>query len=113
MAYAALTDARAPNRDYVLVGPELISHDEAAALFTEILGREVRHVRISEEQLVGNYMKYGVPEAYARRISGGEVRASRGEFAILDDTVAKVLGREPISLRKYVEKNKRVWEWEK
>ena len=110
MAYRALTDDTPPNRDYVLVGPELLSHDEAAAVFTEVLGRPIRHVRISEEQVAQRFTKYGIPESYARRIAGGEARASRGEFAVLNDVVAEVTGRAGLDLRRFVEKHRQVWQ---
>ena len=41
VAYEALIAEKPPNRDYIIVGPELLSHDDCAALFTEVLGREV------------------------------------------------------------------------
>ena len=110
MAYRALIDEKPPNRDWVIVGPELVSHDEAAALFTEVLGRQVRHIRRSEAQIVEGFMKFGLPESYARRVAGGEFRASQGEFAILNKEVAQVTGRSPLTLRQYIEKNKQVWE---
>jgi festuclavine dehydrogenase len=109
VAYHALTDAEPHNCDYVLVGPELLSHDEVAALFSEILGRRIQHVKISEEQLAASFMKFGMPEAYARRLSDGESRASIGEFAILNGSVSRVTGRAPLDLRKYIEKHKHVW----
>ncbi|KAI9677977.1 MAG: hypothetical protein M1822_008085 [Bathelium mastoideum] len=110
VAHRALVDAKPHNRDYVIVGPGLLSHDDAAALFTEILGRQVRQVRRSEDQVVEAFVKFGLPESYARRLSGGELRASRGEFAILNNEVAGVTGRPPLTLRQYIEKHKQIWQ---
>ena len=109
MACRALTDEKPHNCDYVIVGSELLSHDDVAALFTEILGRHVRYVRVSKEQVAESFMKFGLPETYARRLGDGESRASSGEFAILNDVVAQVIGRSPIKLRQFIEKNKLVW----
>ena len=109
VAYRALTDAKPHNCDYVIVGPELLSHDQVAALFTEILGRKVSHVRVTKEQLVENFLKFGMPESYAGRLADGEHRASFNEFAILNDTVAQVTGRAPLSVRAYIEKHKQAW----
>ena len=110
VAYHALTVEKPPNRDYVIVGPELLSHDDAAARFTEILGRQVRHIRVPQEQVVETFTKFGLPESYGRRLAEGEFRASQGEFAILNDVVAKVTGRPPLTLRQYIEEHKQVWE---
>lgn len=109
VAYRALTDERPHNRDWMIVGPELVSHDEVAAMFTEVLGREVRHVRISPERVAEGFMRFGLPEAYARRLGDGEERASRGEFAVLNGVVEEVAGRAPVRLRGFVEKNREVW----
>ena len=109
VAYHALNDEKPPNRDFVILGPELLSHDEAAALFTEILGRQIRHIRISEEQVVQNFLRFGMQEAYARRLAGGEDRASHGEFAMLNEVVAQVTGHSPLTLRQFIEKHKKVW----
>lgn len=55
-------------------------------------------------------MRYGLPEAYAQRLGGGEARAATGEFAILNDVVAQVTGRPALTMREYIEKNKQVWQ---
>ena len=110
VAYRALNDEKPPNRDFVVLGPELLTHDEAAALFTEILGRQIQHIRISEEQVIQGFMKFGMKEAYARRLAEGEARASRGEFAILNEVVAQMTGRPPLTLRQFIEKNKKAWQ---
>lgn len=92
-----------------MLGPELLSHDDAAAIFTEVLGRPIRHIRITREQMVANIMKFGYPELYANRLGDGEYRASLGEFAILSDDIKQATGKEPLTLRQYVEKHKEVW----
>ena len=109
VAHHALVHKEPPNRDYVIVGPELLSHYEAAALFTEILGRQVRYNSISEGQAVEAFMNIGILEPYARKMGEGEFRASRDEYAVLNKVVAQVTGRPPVSLRRFIEKNKEVW----
>ena len=109
VAYHTLVEEKPPNRDYVIVGPELLSHDEVAALFTDILGRQVRHIRRSKEQVVQAFVDFGFPEPYASRLSEGEFRASQGGFAILNDEVAQVTGRSPYTLRQYIQKHKQLW----
>ncbi|KPI36586.1 Festuclavine dehydrogenase [Cyphellophora attinorum] len=109
VAYQALMAIQPPNQDYIIVGGELLSHEDVAVLFTNILGRQVRHVAISPEQLVQRFTSFGLPATYAKRLADGENRARRGEFAILNDVVAEVTGRPPITLQEYIQKNKQVW----
>ena len=110
VAALALTSAKPRNRHYDILGPEILSHDDVAALFTEILGRPVRHVRITREEMVQNIVKFGYPELYASRLGDGEYRASLGEFAILNNDVNEATGKDPLTVREYIEKHKQVWQ---
>jgi uncharacterized protein YbjT (DUF2867 family) len=47
--------AKCENRDHVLLGPELLSHDDAAKVFSEVLGREVRHEGKDMDGMVKQY----------------------------------------------------------
>jgi uncharacterized protein YbjT (DUF2867 family) len=109
VAHHALTATKPPNQDYIIVGGELLSHDDVARLFTNVLGRQVRHVAISSAQLVERFTSFGLPSTYAQRLADGENRARRGEFAIVNNVVAEVTGRSPITMREYIEKTKQVW----
>ncbi|PPQ90529.1 hypothetical protein CVT25_015819 [Psilocybe cyanescens] len=48
-AFDALTADKSPNKDLYIVGPELFSHDEAMLLLSQVLGREIKHKRVSVE----------------------------------------------------------------
>lgn len=109
VAAHALTSTTPPNRHYDILGPECLSHDDVAALFTDILARPIRHVRITREQMVANIVKFGYPELYASRLGDGEYRASLGEFAILNNDVKDATGKHPLTVREYIEKHKVVW----
>ena len=109
VASRALTDTRPHNCDYILVGPELLSYDQVAALFSEVLGREIKYVRVTEEQVAESYIRFEVPEDYARKLGGGEGLAAKGVFEVLNDVVEKVKGAKAVSLREFVEANKAVW----
>lgn len=60
--------------------------------------------------MVENIVKYGYPELYARRLGDGEYRASLGEFAILSNDVREVTGKDPLTVREYIEKHKQLWQ---
>ncbi|KAG6915369.1 hypothetical protein DXG01_011798 [Tephrocybe rancida] len=51
-AYKALTDTQSPNKEQPIVGPELFSLDDVAALLSrsDIIDREISHVRLTSQQ---------------------------------------------------------------
>ncbi|KAG6915370.1 hypothetical protein DXG01_011799 [Tephrocybe rancida] len=52
VAYRALTDAQSPNKEQVILGPELFNLDEVAALLSrsDILNRKITHIRLTKQQ---------------------------------------------------------------
>ncbi|KAG6915372.1 hypothetical protein DXG01_011801 [Tephrocybe rancida] len=52
VAYHALTDAQSPNKEQPIVGPELFSLDDVAALLSrsDIIDREISHIRLTSQQ---------------------------------------------------------------
>ena len=59
--------------------------------------------------MVANIVKFGYPELYASRLGDGEYRASLGEFAILNSDIKDATGKQPLTVREYIEKHKVVW----
>ncbi|KAF5313580.1 hypothetical protein D9611_010155 [Ephemerocybe angulata] len=87
-AFYAITDiSKLPNREPILVGPELVSYPEIAAILTETLGRQITHITISQDELVKKYQTYGIPDALARylaEIEGEEEAMGVGEALMKD-----------------------------
>lgn len=51
VAVRALTDDRAPDTDLILTGPEALSHDDIAAIVTQVTGRPVTHDRLTYDDM--------------------------------------------------------------
>ncbi|EPE36143.1 NAD(P)-binding Rossmann-fold containing protein [Glarea lozoyensis ATCC 20868] len=111
VAFCALTDEKPHNTDHLILGPELFTYDEAAALISSKLGHTVTHVRITKEQFKEGLMKYGVEEAFATMLASLDTYVSQGWEANLNDVVEKVTGKKPKTFEAFVEEcaEKGVW----
>ena len=109
VAVAALTQEGHNGKAYTLTGSEALSRDEVTALFSSALGREVKYVPISDEQLRQGMQAAGAPQNYVELMSAlyGYVRA--GTTATVTDEVQKVTKRAPIRFEQFVQDHLGTW----
>ncbi|MEV8124536.1 NmrA family NAD(P)-binding protein [Streptomyces sp. NPDC085944] len=103
VAVRALTDEQAPNTDLVLTGPEALSHDDIAAVVTEVTGRSVAHRRLSYEQM-RDRLTAEVPREFAAMLAGLDRAIADGAEDRVTDTVRRVTGRLPGTFRALLER---------
>lgn len=106
VAVRALTDEQALNTDLVLTGPEALSHDDIAAVVTEVTGRSVTHCRLSYEQL-RDRLAAEVPREFAAMLAGLDRAIADGAEDRVTDTVQRVTGRPPGTFRALLERETR------
>ncbi|MFJ6912643.1 NmrA family NAD(P)-binding protein [Streptomyces sp. NPDC101133] len=106
VAVRALTDEQAPNTDLVLTGPEALSHDDIAAVVTEVTGRSVTHRRLSYEQM-RDRLAAEVPREFAAMLAGLDRAIADGAEDRVTDTVQRVTGRPPGTFRALLEREAR------
>ncbi|CAL9380456.1 NmrA family NAD(P)-binding protein [Streptomyces sp. enrichment culture] len=106
VAVRALTDEQAPNTDLVLTGPEALSHDDIAAVVTEVTGRSVTHRRLSYEQM-RDRLAAEVPREFAEMLAGLDRAIADGAEDRVTDTVQRVTGRPPGTFRALLEREAR------
>ena len=82
-----------------LTAPEAFTLAELAAIASELLGREVRRVTVTDEQWRADKVAQGIPEAMAEMLLGSYRASRRGDFATVDPTLAQLLGRRPHTMR--------------
>ncbi|NXY97948.1 NAD(P)H-binding protein [Streptomyces sp. BR123] len=105
-AVRALTDEQAPNTDLVLTGPQALSHDDVAAIITEVTGRPVVHHRLSYEQM-RDRLTAQVPVQFASMLAGMDRAISEGAEDRITDTVRRLTGRAPGTFRALLEREMR------
>ena len=95
---------------YRALGPELLSHDEAAGVLSEGLGgKKVEHVSLSTEEIVKRYQENGgMPEQRAQLMGWLHKKTSEGEEEKVfgEGAVERVTGRKLMWLREWVEENR-------
>ncbi|MFI0368126.1 NmrA family NAD(P)-binding protein [Actinomadura sp. 1N219] len=101
VAVHALTGEHAPDTDLVLTGPEALSHDDIAAIITEVTGRTVVHHRLSYEQM-HDRLAAQMPLEYAAMLAGMDRAIAEGAEDRVTGTVQRVTGRPPRSFRAHL-----------
>jgi uncharacterized protein YbjT (DUF2867 family) len=103
VAVHALTDGPEAAGDLVVTGPQALSYDEAAAVIGEVTGRAVTHRRLTFEQLRDRLAGF-LPQEFAAVLAGLDRAIAEGAEDRVTDTVERLTGRPPRSLRAHVER---------
>jgi festuclavine dehydrogenase len=93
--------------DHIIVGPDLLSYDEVAELFTTILGRQIKHKSLSSEELVEVYTKAGMPEAIAEALAKLDVAVTNGAEEAVYKADNTIFGKR--HLKDFILENKEKW----
>ncbi|WP_276356438.1 SDR family oxidoreductase [Cohnella caldifontis] len=82
-----------------LTGSEAIDMEGIAAIASEVLGRTIRRIVVSDEEFRDRMMSRGVPEASINMRMGMFLASRQGDFAQVDPALAHLIGRPPKSFR--------------
>jgi uncharacterized protein YbjT (DUF2867 family) len=82
-----------------LTAPEAFTMAELAAIASELTGREIKRVIVSDEEWRDATVAKGVPAPMAELMLNMYRDARRGVFAAVDPTLGRLLGRPPMSIR--------------
>lgn len=81
-----------------LTAPEAVTMADLAEVASELLGREIRRVTLSDEAWRDEQLAKGVPPPVADMLLGAYRAARRGDFAAVDPLLETLLGRRPKSM---------------
>jgi uncharacterized protein YbjT (DUF2867 family) len=73
-AFAVITGEGHENKSYILTGPEAISFNDIAKIFTKILDRDIKYINVPGEASFQAMVGLGIPEWIAK----GYVELSEG-----------------------------------
>ncbi len=82
-----------------LTAPEAFTMAELAAIASELTGREIKRVMVSDDAWREAKVAEGVPPPLAEMLLGAYRAARRGDFAAVDPTLETLLGRRPRTMR--------------
>ncbi|KAJ7140512.1 hypothetical protein C8R43DRAFT_1071741 [Mycena crocata] len=108
VAFKALTDPVIEHSNPIMVGPELFSYAQIAELFSEVLGREIKHRNLTVDEYTQVMVQRGMPEDYAAIMSAADGLIAEGSEERLFNR-ADFVGKR--MLRQFVEEHKEAKEW--
>lgn len=85
-----------------LTASEALDLADVAAMASEIAGRSITRVTVGDRAFREDMVSHGVPEHRADLLLGMFEASRRGEFAAVDSTLERLLGRAPVSMRGYL-----------
>lgn len=105
-AAAALASAANDNRIYTITGPEALSFADFAAAASDVFGKPIQVVPVTEEQLIAGMVAHGVPEAAAPVYAAFDTNTREGKADIVTGDVEALTGVRPQSFREFLTANK-------
>lgn len=103
---AGLASGATESATYTLTGPKAYTVAEVAALVTEVTGKPIEVVQLSDEALTEGMKAAGLPEPVARLLVSFDAASRTGNLGMVTDSVEKLSGRKSVSLRQFLEANK-------
>lgn len=110
VAALTLTEAGHKNKTYELTGPEALDYNQVAALFSEVLGREIRYRSPSLLRFIRMQSKKGIKREFALVMAGLYTSTRFGMANKVTDGFKQLIDRDPISLRQFIEDYRKSWE---
>ncbi len=108
-AVACLTQAQAPNANFVLTSDRAISYDEVAAKIGGAIGRPIVHKRVSIEELAERHKAAGVQPFTAHGLAVMDGAIANGIEDRTTDAVATLTGRPPATFDAFVRASAAAW----
>jgi uncharacterized protein YbjT (DUF2867 family) len=109
VAYLAFNSDAHLNQAYELTGREALSYYDVAQIFTEVLGKLVRYTNPSLPEFVWESWQQQKNLTFVMVMAGIYTSAKLGRAANVTGDLAKLLGREPVSFRRFVQDYADVW----
>ncbi len=109
VAALALTKDGHAGQAYHLTGAEALDYYEVADLLTEVLGRRVVYRNPSALGYVLRRLRAGDPPAFALVTAWLYHNTREGMADIITNDVQRLLGREPVSMRQFIEDYAALW----
>jgi uncharacterized protein YbjT (DUF2867 family) len=88
---------------YLVTGPAALTFAQVAETFTGVLGRSVRYVNLTDEQLKAGLLASGQPNWQATALVELNTYARQGHASLVTDTVERVGGRPARTLEQWAQ----------
>jgi len=103
---AALASDTTDNAIYTLTGSTSLTIEDVASVVSKITGRPLQVVQVNDEQFAAGLTGAGLPKFVVDMLVSADANARAGKFDILTNDFNKLTGKEPQTLRSFVEEHK-------
>ena len=103
---AGLASGTDESATYTLTGPQAFTTAEVAALVTEVTGKPIQVVQLSDDALTEGMKSAGLPEPFAKLLVSFDATTRGGGLGMVTDAVETLSGRKSVSLKQFLETNK-------
>ncbi len=94
---------------YDLTGPEAVSGVDMANVLSQVLGREIRYVAVSDEMASGGMRAQGMPDTAIAALMELFESYKQGKYAPTVTAVPSITGRAATSFQQYVANNRAIY----
>jgi NAD(P)H dehydrogenase (quinone) len=101
-AASALLAAGSGRARYDITGPEALTKAEIAELASDVTGRPISVVQVSDDQLAAGLASAGLPQFVITLLVGIDANTRAGGLATCSDAVQRLTGRAPQSLKQFL-----------
>jgi uncharacterized protein YbjT (DUF2867 family) len=101
VAARVLTGKGHEGKAYDLTGPEVLTYDQAAEILSRAVGRTIKHVSITPEQLKQGALAMGMTEDYVDALVDLDRAYATGTLTAVTPTVKQLTGRDPIRFEQF------------
>jgi len=109
VAVAALTTSGHEGQSYTITGSKALSHTQAAAILSQVLGRTINYVDVSDDKVRQGMQGAGMPEPIVNALLELYASYKAGLAAEISPVVEQVTGKTPISFEQFVQDYAEVW----
>ncbi|MGW5581803.1 ergot alkaloid biosynthesis protein [Micromonospora chokoriensis] len=92
-------------REVLITGPEPLSYDDVAAIFSDVTGLQIRHRGLSEAAM-REALSEQFDQGFAAVLAALDRRVAAGEWREVTDEVQRLTGRPPRSLRDFLRQHR-------
>lgn len=110
VAARVLVEAGHQNKSYDLTGSESLDYYEAAEIFTEVLARKITYRNPSIPAFVWHSLRQGQALMFVLVMAMLYSNTRKGLADVITDDVSRLLGRPPITFRRFVEDHAAIWQ---
>ena len=103
---AALASDATDSATYTLTGSTAVTIEDVASVVSKITGRPLEVVQVNDEQFAAGLAGAGLPPFVVDMLVSADANTRAGKFDILTNDFHKLTGKEPQTLRSFIEEHK-------